>query len=724
MVAKDIPPQARARARELADLLDRYSLHYYAYDAPLVPDAEYDRLYRELVALELDYPELELPFSPTKRVGGVVLPSLQTARHSERMYSLDNVFSPEEWGGYIDKISRLVPAGSALSFWMEPKMDGLAMELVYEGGVLVMALTRGDGEIGEIVTENVRTIRNVPLKLDTAKGNVPQLLEVRGEVVMRKADFVALNQSQAAKDQKTFANPRNAAAGSVRQLDSAVAAERPLRFVAYGTGRVSRSDQQASAGWNSQQAIMEGLRAFGFTTPPEASLCHTPDEALLWLQRLETLRHSFAFDLDGGVAKINDLALQTTLGFTARAPRWAIAWKFAPEQVMTRLLDIQVQVGRTGVLTPVAVLEPVAVGGVTVARATLHNEDEIRAKDVRLGDMVVIQRAGDVIPEVVGPVADRRTGNEREYVFPANCPQCSGHVRREPGEAAWRCVNRLCPAVRRESIKYFVSKAGLDVKGVGGRWVELLLDKGIVTSPADLFRLETRTLLGLERMGETLAAKFVEAFALAKEKATLPRLVSALGIRHVGEQTARALAKRFGSLDALSEATEDALCAVPDVGPEVARAILEFFAEEGNRAFLEELRALGLWPVAEARKKPAPKGQVASLAPNNSSTGDPVQLSLFAQQPARTEEVTAAEPPPLAEGLPLEGKSLLFTGTLSIPRRQAEEMAEAAGADIAGSVSRKLDYLVVGASPGSKLDKAVSLGVAVLTESEFMDLLQ
>ena len=724
MPSTTIPEQARTRAHELANLLDRYSLHYYTYDAPLVPDAEYDRLYRELVALELDYPELELPFSPTKRVGGVVLASLQTASHSERMYSLDNVFSPAEWDGYLEKIRRLAPAGASLSFWVEPKMDGLAMELVYENGILTTALTRGDGMVGEIVTDNVRTIRNVPLKLDTPadRGKVPQVLEVRGEVVMRKAAFAALNESQAAKGQKTFANPRNAAAGSVRQLDSTVAAERPLHFVAYGVGKVDWGQQEKGSVWHSQQSIMQGLHSFGFTTPPEAGLCASPEESLLWLQSLESQRHSFAFDLDGGVAKINDLALQAALGFTARAPRWAIAWKFAPEQVMTKLLDIQVQVGRTGVLTPVAVLEPVSVGGVTVARATLHNEDEIRAKDVLLGDMVVIQRAGDVIPEVVGPVVDRRTGEEREYVFPATCPQCSSHVRREAGEAAWRCVNRLCPAVRRESIKYFVSKAGLDVKGVGGRWVELLLDKGIVTSPADFFRLEAKTLLGLERMGETLAVKFVEAFALAKEKASLPRLVSALGIRHVGEQTAKALAKRFGSLDALADAGEDALCAVPDVGPEVARAILEFFAEEGNRAFLEDLRGLGLWPVA-ARKQPAQKQQNSALATSGPATGSFVQLSLFTAPPSARTEDGCAEDGSAVENLPLAGKKLLFTGTLSMPRRQAEEMAEEAGGDIVGTVSKKLDYLVVGASPGSKLDKAASLGVKVLTEEEFLSLL-
>ena len=741
MAPNTAPAQARDRALELANLLDRYSLHYYAYDAPLVPDAEYDRLYRELVALELDYPELELPFSPTKRVGGVVLPYLQTARHSERMYSLDNVFAPEEWEGYLEKIRKIVPAGTPLFFWMEPKMDGLAMELVYEQGVLVTALTRGDGEVGEIVTENVRTIRNVPLKLDRASP--PHRLEVRGEVVMGKADFAALNEAQTARGQKVFANPRNAAAGSVRQLDSTVAAERPLRFIAYGTGqthwdkthlgqedsaqtnaaeaREQDGPQEGSPVWSSQSGLMAGLRGLGFTTPPGATLCTTPDEALAWLQQLEASRHAFPFDLDGGVAKIDDLTLQAGLGFTARAPRWAIAWKFAPVQVMTRLLDIQVQVGRTGVLTPVAVLEPVEVGGVTVSRATLHNEDEIRAKDVRLGDMVIIQRAGDVIPEVVGPVADSRDGSEGEYIFPTACPQCNGHVRREPGEAAWRCVNRLCPAVRRESIKYFISKAGLDVKGVGGRWVELLLDRGMVTSPADLFRLEAKTLLGLERMGETLAAKFVEAFALAKEKATLQRLVSALGIRHVGEQTAKALGKHFGSIDALAGASEESLCAVPDVGPEVAKSIREFFAEEGNRELLAELRGLGLWPVLEARKRPSPPKPIPRES-TQTETGQPVQLSLFGT-PARGEGTAEAGEEERVELLPLAGKTLLFTGTLSMPRRQAEAMAEEAGGDIVGSVSKKLDYLVVGAAPGSKLDKARGLGVRVLTEEEFTEIL-
>ena len=703
-----VPEQAGNRARELHKLLEYHGWRYYVLDDPEINDAEYDALFRELLVLEERYPALKTPDSPTNRVGGAVLESLPTRAHSLRMYSLDNVFTMEEWRDFVNKMLRYLPGlkESALSFWMEPKMDGLAMELIYEKGALAHALTRGDGETGEVVTENMRTVKNIPLRLHGDAGSVPELIEVRGEVVMTKGDFAALNARQEERGQRAFANPRNAAAGSVRQLDSSIAAGRPLRFVSYGVGRVEWGE--GGQDWKTQQEVMLGVRDLGFSIAPHASLCASAAAVEDWYHALAAEREQFPFELDGAVAKVNDLSLQEELGFTARAPRFSVAFKFAAMQAETKLNDIQIQVGRTGVLTPVAVLEPVSVGGVVVSRATLHNEDEIRAKDVRVGDTVVVQRAGDVIPEVVRPVAEKRDGSETAFVFPSLCPECGNHAHREPGEAAWRCVNRACPAVVRESIKHFVSKAGLDIQGVGGRWVEQLIDLGLVKTPADLFRLKEDTLRGLERMGDKSAANFVSALAGAREQATLPRLLSALGIRHVGEQTAKGLARAFGSLDSLSQAPEEQLCRVPDVGPEVAAAIRDFFAEPGNRNLLAELKDLGIWPVMADKKASVPSsGAQGSL------------LTLLGE-----EEKGAGTPGTGEGGAALSGKTVLFTGTLAgMSRGEAARLAEAAGADVVSGVSRKLDFLVVGEAPGSKLEKARNLGVAILTEREFLDML-
>lgn len=703
-----VPREMLDRARELRELLAYHGWRYYSLDDPEIGDSEYDALFRELVEIESRYPVLQSPDSPTVRVGGAVLETLATQAHSLRMYSLDNVFTMEEWRDFVQRMFRFVPGlvETDLSFWMEPKMDGLAMELVYEKGALVRALTRGDGETGEVVTENMRTVRNVPLRL---RGEaVPERLEVRGEVVMARADFTALNRRQQELGQKVFANPRNAAAGSVRQLDSSVAASRPLRFLAYGVGMVEGS----KAPWRTQRGVMLGLRDFGFSIAPGAELCASADEVEGWYHRLAARRDDFAFELDGAVAKVNNLEIQEALGFTARAPRFAVAFKFAAMQARTRLEDILVQVGRTGVLTPVALLAPVTVGGVVVSRATLHNEDEIRQKDVRIGDMVLVQRAGDVIPEVVGPVPGERDGSEREFVFPSLCPECGNHVHREPGEAAWRCVNRACPAVRRESIKHFVSKAGLDIQGIGGRWVEQFVDLGLVRTPADLFRLKKETLERLDRMGEKSAENFVSAFAEAREKATLPRFIAALGIRHVGAQTARGLAKAFGSIDALKAATNEELCRVPDVGPEVAAAVRDFFAEPGNTGLLEELRELGLWPVT------APAARRSPLAVSGVSQ---VPLPGFGDGAARRGGAPGSEQRVLSNAL--SGKTVLFTGSLeSMTRGEAERLAESAGAGVVSGVSKKLDFLVVGSEPGSKLEKAKKLGLTILDEQEFLRL--
>jgi DNA ligase (NAD+) len=679
-----IPEDIRKRSDDLRRELEHYAWRYYVQDDPEISDAEYDRLFHELLNLENRYPGLRDASSPTHKVGGAVLDSLETRGHTLHMYSLDNVFSREGLDDFMDRMLRFLPGKlrEDVSFWVDPKMDGLAMELIYENGVFQTALTRGDGEKGEIVTESMRTVKNIPLKL---KGDfVPGYLEVRGEVVITRKDFEALNAKQIASGMKPFANPRNAAAGSVRQLDSRITAARPLRFMAYGVGHVggtSLVDVVPGGSWPTYEKLMADLAAMGLATAPEARLCANVDALAAAFEELQAKRASLPFEIDGVVAKVNDISLHEVLGFTARAPRWAIALKFPASQAETVLDNISVQVGRMGVLTPVANLRPVQIGGVTVSRATLHNEDEIIAKDVRIGDTVIMQRAGDVIPEVVRPVLEKRSPDSVPFVFPTTCPECSQNAHRKAGEAAWRCLNQACPAVVREAIKFFASKGGLDIQGIGARWIEEFVDKGLVKTFADLFRLKKENLLVLDRMGEKSADNFLASLENARQNSALPRLIAALGIRHVGEQTAKALAGRFRTMDALMDATYDILQTVPDVGPEVAEAICQYFDTPGNRKLLEELKAIGLWPVIE-------------------------------------------ESPVRHDGGPLGGKTLLFTGALSRSRVEAEKLAEEAGGRIVSGVSRKLDYLVVGDSPGSKLRKAEELGVTVLDENAFFALVK
>ncbi|MDR1489177.1 MAG: NAD-dependent DNA ligase LigA [Desulfovibrio sp.] len=701
--AKAAPEDAAARAARLIALLEHHGRRYHVLDDPEISDAEYDALFMELLGLEEQYPVLRSPHSPTLRVGGEILESLPSRAHSLPMYSLDNVFSLGEGREYVRKLLRLLPDvdESSLSFWMEPKMDGLAMELIYERGIFVRALTRGDGLTGEEVTGNMRTVRNVPLRLS---GSVPDLVEVRGEVLISRKDFAALNARQEQSGGKLFANPRNAAAGSVRQLDSSVAARRPLRFLAYGTGRV-----EGAKAWSTQQELMFWIRDLGFEIAPKAGLCLSFAALEQWWNSLVTARDSFPFELDGAVAKINSLALQEKLGFTSRAPRFAVAFKFAAPRARAKLLDISLQVGRTGALTPVANLSPVNVGGVVVRRATLHNEDEIRAKDLRIGDTVLVQRAGDVIPEVVAALPELRDGTEKVFIFPAHCPECGGGVFREKGESAVRCLNRACPAVLRESVKHFVSKAGLDIQGWGGKLAEQLLRAKLLSSPADIFALKDEDLLGLERQGEKSVANLRAALEDTRRNCTLPRLISALGIRHVGEETAKALAGEFGSLDALSAADVEALCRVRDVGPEVAASIRDFFLAEGNRRLLEDLRGQGVWPEARAMsvsepEREMPRQMLLPFSPDTEKKGD-----------------MAEEKSGKAGASPLYGKTILFTGALSaLSRSEASRLAEKAGAGVLSGVSARLDYLVVGDSPGSKLRKAEALGVGVLNEEEFL----
>ncbi|MDR1855608.1 MAG: NAD-dependent DNA ligase LigA [Desulfovibrio sp.] len=672
----DVPEERRKRAQWLAAELERHNRLYHTLDSPEITDEAYDALFKELVDLETRYPELASPSSPTRRVGGEVLEGLGKKAHRTLMYGLDNVFDQGEWRGFVQRMQRALP-GAPGDFWCDPKLDGLALELIYEQGVLVEALTRGDGAVGEVVTQSARTIRNLPLKL-AGEGPSPALLEVRGEVVIYKEDFLRLNARQEELGKPPFANPRNAAAGTIRQLDTGVTRSRPLRFLAYSLGE---ADWTPLAPCATHHEIMARLKDFGFETPPGGELRHGVEAVDDYVEGVRLKRSDFPMEIDGAVAKQDDLDAQRALGFTARAPRFAVAFKFPAEQAQTLLKDIEIQVGRTGVLTPVAILEPVPVGGVIVSRATLHNEDEIAAKDVRVGDTVLIRRAGDVIPEVIGHVPERRPADATPFEFPKTCPVCGEQVHRDAGQAAWRCSNLSCPAVRLRSIIHFVSKAGLDIQGVGEKWIEQLVTSGRVQSPADLFTLTVDELLGFQRMGSKLAAKFVDSLAAAGKGVTMTRLISALGIRLVGEQTARTLADRYPDMDALARASREELQTLEDVGEEVSDSVVEFFASPANTALLERLRGLGVWPVAAAAK------------PAASGTG------------------------------PLAGKTILFTGTLSMPRSEASAMAEAAGALPVGGVSKKLDILVVGENPGSKLTKARDLGITILDEAAFRAML-
>lgn len=670
----------RRRAAELREFITYHNYRYHTLDAPEISDAEFDAAFRELADLEARFPELRDPDSPTRRVGGQVLARLETQPHRRRMYSLDNVFSGEEWEAFLKRMRNALPEADSV-FWCDPKMDGLALELAYEEGRLTVALTRGDGIVGEVVTAALRTVRNVPTRLT---GNVPRYMEIRGEVLFRRRDFEHMNEKQRAAGGKVFANGRNAAAGSVRQLDTSVTASRPLRFLAYGLGEVEwgGGGTPAKPLWTTHAELMTHLQAWGFETPPGGQLCRTSHEVAAYYAGVLARRDTLAYDIDGVVMKANDLEAQEALGYTARAPRFAVAWKFPAQQAVTRLLDITVQVGRTGVLTPVAELEPVQVGGALVTRATLHNEDEIQNRDVRIGDKVFVRRAGDVIPEVVGAVLAERAPDAAPYVFPRQCPSCGMPAHRIEGEAAWRCVNLSCPAMVRQSIAHFVSKAGLDIEGVGQRWTELLVASGRVQTPADLFTLTVQDLLRYERMGARLAGKFVASLDAARRGTTLQRLIRALGIRHVGDQTAKTLAAAYRDMEELGKADAEELQQLPDIGPEVASSIRAFFEDESNRTLLQRLREQGVWPIQNH------------------------------------------DPAPVSKEGPLHGKKILFTGTLSMPRSRAQALAEDAGAHLVSGVSGKLDFLVAGEAPGSKLDKARALGIQILDEAGFMALIQ
>jgi len=668
-------PDIVKRAVLLRGKIEYHNHRYYVLDAPEITDAEYDVLFRELTALEEAHPEIDDPNSPTKRVGGEPAEGFTPYEHVLRMYSLDNAMNLEEWFVFTDRVSKGL-GKSDVEYWADPKMDGLALEVIYEKGRFVRAATRGDGRTGEDVTHNMRTVMNLPLTLHGPI--VPDLLEVRGEVVMSNGDFAALNQRQAEAGDKVFANPRNAAAGSIRQLDPKVAASRPLRFMGYGIGRVEWATPLFS--WITQNDIMEGLKGLGFAIPPEAKLCATKQEVADYFMELMEGRGDLPFEIDGVVAKVNSLEMQRGLGFTSRAPRWALALKFPAHQAKTVLNSIRIQVGRTGVLTPVAELEPVQLAGVVVSNATLHNKGYIEERDFRVGDTVLIQRAGDVIPQVLSVDMDKRPESARPYDFPSQCPVCRSEAR-EDGEAV-RCTNDACPAKTVQRIIHFVSKAGLDMEGVGKKWVQRLAEDEVLVSPADLFTLKKTDLLKYERMGDKSADKFIAAVAKAKAEAPLWRLIAGLGIRHVGEQTARTLANNFGNLEAIGRETREELQELDDVGPIVAESLFVFFRSDEANLLIEKFKEVGFCPTGG---RPASGGM----------------------------------------DLPLSGKIFIFTGSLpNMTRNEAQALVEEQGGSAVKSISKKVDFVVAGDKAGSKIAKAEKLGLEIIDFGVFLELIQ
>lgn len=662
---KNIDPVVIKKVGDLRRALHRHNYLYYVLDDPEISDSEYDRMMQALIELETQYPDLSSPDSPTLRVGAQPLDKFETVEHSVPMLSLDNGFRDSDIIEFDNRIKRNLDTDSEIIYTAEPKLDGVAVELVYENGRLVTASTRGDGFRGELITLNARTIRSVPMLIENGKDkNIPSHLEVRGEVFIRKEGFKRLNDERLDQNLTPFANPRNAAAGSLRQLDSRVTAKRPLEIFFYGIGIVS--DLVLESHWDTLYA----LQKLGFRINPHIRPKITIKEVLDYYRELNEKRHLLPYDIDGVVIKVDSLRLQQLLGATSRSPRWAIAYKFKALQETTQVTDIQVQVGRTGVLTPVAYLVPVNISGAMVGRATLHNEDEIKRKDIRIGDTVLVQRAGDVIPEVVKVIASKRTGKERGFKMPQNCPVCNSSVVRSEDEAALRCINTACSAQVKERIKHFASKSAFDIDGLGDKLIEQLVDKELLFSYADIFRLNEDTLKNLERMGPKSAANIIDAIAKSKQ-ITLTRFIYSLGIRHVGEHVAGILARTFESLEKLISATTDDLKKVEGVGPVVAESIAGFFKQYENRNTVNDIIDGGVWILGEDTRK---------------------------------------------EGA-LEGKVLVLTGTLeSLTRNQAKKIIEMAGGKVTGSVSRNTDYLIAGTSPGSKLKLAKDLGVDIIDE--------
>lgn len=668
----DPQEQALAEAAALRQEIRQHEHLYYVLDAPVITDAEYDQLLVRLRQLEAQYPDQVPEDSPTRRVGGRADSQFTEVRHLEQMLSLGNAFSLGELEAFDQRVRSGLPAGSRVEYVLEPKIDGLACSLIYENGRLVRAATRGDGTVGENVTANVRTIKSIPLVLQVPEGEeVPELLDVRGEVYMPRKEFMRLNEARAQAGESEFANPRNAAAGSLRQLDPAVTASRSLSFFAYYLTGENAKDRHSDS--------LAALEKYGFKVSENYRVVQSIHEAWDFINSFDQLRRNLAYDTDGAVIKVNAVAQQELLGATGKDPRWAIAFKYPPEQAETTLEDISWRVGRTGVLTPTAILTPVRLSGSVISRATLHNEDFIKAKDIRIGDRVVINKAGEIIPEVLYVVENKRTGQEQPVVIPKACPECDWPVERQGAEAAIRCTNPHCPALGREGLIHFVSRDAMNIEGCGPSVINQLLDSGLVKDPADLYALEEQQLLQLERMGAKSAQKLLAAIAASKDN-QLDRLLFALGIRHVGAKVARTLATEYGHLHRLLEAEPEELAQIRDIGGKIAESLVTWFSVPANRDLLQRLEAAGL------------------------------DLTFTA--------------PEAKEDNPFFGKTLVFTGTLpTLGRAEAKTLAQDAGAKVSGSVSKKTDYVVAGEEAGSKLDKARELNITVLTEAEFLAML-
>ena len=672
-MTQSIPSEAQLRAQELHDILNRANYQYYVLDTPELPDIEYDRCLRELQQLEQDHPSLITPDSPTQRVGAEPLSAFAEVRHEMPMLSLDNAFDDEELKDFDRRIRDRLNTQDPVEYACEPKLDGIAVSLLYRNGVLERAATRGDGTVGENITQNVRTIYSVPLKL--LDGDVPPVLEVRGEIYMPKEGFAALNEKARKAGEKLFVNPRNAAAGSLRQLDPKITAQRPLQLCVYSVGLVEGAELPER-----HTEILEQLNRWGFRINSEMAVAKDIDGCIEYYRKLGEKREDLAYDIDGIVFKVNSIPLQKRLGFVARAPRWATAYKFPAQEEMTRLLDVEFQVGRTGAVTPVARLEPVFVGGVTVSNATLHNRDEIERLGVKIGDTVIVRRAGDVIPQVVSVVESRRPADARKIEFPDHCPVCESPVETTPGEAVARCSGGLiCSAQRKQAIKHFASRKAMDIDGLGDKLVDQLVDEGLLHSVSGLYHLELEPLMALERMGEKSAQNLLDALERSKHT-TLPKFLYALGIREVGEATARNLARHFGELDNLMQADTDALQQVEDVGPVVAHFVAEFFEQPHNLEEIEALKQAGIFWETEKREE--------------------------GEQP-------------------LAGQTWVLTGKLeTLSRSEGKDYLQRLGAKVAGSVSANTDTVVAGPGAGSKLNKARDLDIPILDEDAFIAMLR
>jgi len=655
----------KKRVEKLREEIEYHNYRYYILDQPEISDAQYDRLMRELEKLEEQYPELRSPNSPTQRVGATPLEAFEIVRHTLPMLSLANAFDETEARDFDKRVKKFLGSSADIVYVAEPKLDGLAVELVYERGQFVVGSTRGDGVNGENITQNLRTIKTIPLQLIRREVPIPGRLEVRGEVIIQLKKFKELNRKREEMGEPLFANPRNAAAGSVRQLDSKITAERPLEIYCYGLGEVTGRT------FKTHSEILQTFPKWGLRTNPYIQRCKNIDEVLEYYHKMNEKRESLPYEIDGIVIKVDRLDLQTRLGEIARSPRWALAFKFQPKQETTRILDIIVQVGRTGAITPVAVMEPVKVGGVEVSRATLHNQDEIDKKDVRVGDTVVIQRAGDVIPEVVQVITSKRKGTEKKFRMPSKCPVCGAEVIKE--EAIHRCIGLDCPAQLKGRIKHFASKRAMDIDGLGVKLIDQLVDKGLIKDVADIYYINKQKLIELERMADKSAQNIIDAIEKSKTKPLL-KFLYALGIRHVGETTAEDLACHFPRLDDFFRLSEEDLMEVGGIGPEVAASVHQFFRDKKNRESIELLKKAGV-KVIEPKVKE--KGK-------------------------------------------LVGKTFLFTGALkTFGRDEARNLVESSGGMTTSSISKKVDYVVVGEDPGSKFDKAKELGIKTLTEEEF-----